>query len=51
MSLKTKEHDGDLRRQLCACSHNGVQLCMGYVQAGKKYLHLFLLPDSTRSFI
>ncbi len=27
MSLKTNGHDGNQRRQLCACSCDGVQLC------------------------
>lgn len=37
MFLKTKEDDGALYRQLCACPHNGVQLCMSHVQSGKNF--------------
>jgi len=50
MSLKTKEHDGGLRRQLCVCPHNDVQLCMGHVRGEKNYLLRSLLPGEIHSY-
>lgn len=50
MSLKTKEHEGDLHRQLCVSPHNGVQLCMRHVRSGKNYLLRFLLSEYTHSY-
>ncbi len=36
MFLKTKQQDGDPRRQLCACPCDGVQICKGKRWSGEK---------------